>query len=1213
MRVIRFCTGCGPGALGALLCLLGSVVSARAHGQNLIVDGTGTLGPATFQVDDTTPRRYDNVCVINGGVVTVAPYVKGANKQLFGNLELIAGSVLVDATSKIDVRGLGYRPDLCDHGEGATAVAGGRGGCSVMDSAGGGAHFGKGGRGTIDNPTQFPRDFEDDCMHSYVQATGACDSYAGCGNPGPSVAGVGFWHSIYEPEFGAAGGDKGCRDHDGTTVPIVGGAGGGRVVLVGLTERGTTPSPCGLAAGTVRIDGTIDAAGKRGCGVQNDSGGGGAGGTVLIVGEHVVIGATASLSAAGGLGGDTHAAAVGQPDYLDCVAGSQTNGLCDDCGGGGGGGVISLLSVKSDLDPNAHFDVSGALGGVCPVCQGEAGGGAGELQLDGAYVGELCDGYDNDFDGMIDEGFGTQACGLGSCLQNVQSCASGQPATCMPTVSVSDPTCSAPADGARPRVAVILDTSASMLLNLAGWPTFGDGSVEHPGLDTDADGVANDSRLFLAREALAQVMSAYPEIDFALARYHQDQGVNRSCQTAAWFECEGLVASYDNPTDNSGASACAVTCVANPPAGTPACTVGSSTGAGYSVAIRVDPNPSPNPSGRHEECINYAGSCGPPRRGADILSGFGTRVADMVRWLDGRETAFNASVTPGNVCAHASGGDCEVRGSGPTPLQGSLQAVEDYVSPIRATDSAAACRGYSVILVTDGAESCNGDPVAAARRLHDVLGLDVYVIAVSVLPTEQQSLNDIAMAGSGGTRTATFVTKAEELVPALTTIVAGSIRFESCNGIDDDCDGQIDEDFPGLGSACNDGKKGICRSDGLIACNASHDGTQCSVTSVGGSPGTEICNGIDDDCDGLVDEDLKCGTINCVPTGSEVCNGQDDDCDGLVDEGDPSLDTACGQSQGECSPGVTHCVSGMLRCIGGTLPTMELCNGKDDNCNGKIDDNAPCPQNNACILGACRRSCDPKAEFPCPVGMSCTPDPRYHGAFCLPSACSLCSPAERCVADKCVDPCAGVKCKSGETCSFGECKDCFAVGCAAGKVCYKGECKADPCAAVSCKAGQFCTNGACKTPCVDTACDPGQSCNAASVCAVDACIGLPCGDAAGEVCRGGKCVSDPCKSLTCMPGEVCVSKVGCVVDPCPVTRCPAGQLCNVGSFGESVCQAPMAFPTSSQATAKPKYLSAAGSGLSTCAVARPGAANGGNAMLLLGWLALVLLHRRRRQ
>ena len=198
-------------------------------------------------------------------------------------------------------------------------TAGGRGGCAVWDSGGGGAHFGRGGRGTIDGPTMFPRDYEENCdacpggtcSHAWVEGMNACASpfqvacgamVPGCANTaqdgrfcreGPSVAGVAFWHDIYAPEFGAAGGDKGCLDGHGNNGDglnfgtVTGGSGGGRVVLVGLDERTAVPvSPCGvnLPAGTVQIDGDVDASGKRGCGIGNDSGGGGAGGTVLVVG-----------------------------------------------------------------------------------------------------------------------------------------------------------------------------------------------------------------------------------------------------------------------------------------------------------------------------------------------------------------------------------------------------------------------------------------------------------------------------------------------------------------------------------------------------------------------------------------------------------------------------------------------------------------------------------------------------------------------------------------------------------------------------------------------------------------------------------------------------------------------------------------------------------------------------------------------------------------
>ena len=150
------------------------------------------------------------------------------------------------------------------------------------------------------------------------------------------------------------------------------------------------------------------------------------------------------------------------------------------------------------------------------------------------------------------------------------------------------------------------------------------------------------------------------------------------------------------------------------------------------------------------------------------------------------------------------------------------------MAPIRSTDPATACRDYSVILLTDGAESCNGDPVGAAERLFQ-LGIDVYVVAVSVLESEEESLNEIAQAGSGDTRDATFVTQPEELVPALTEIIAGSIRFEQCNNNDDDCDGKVDEGFPGLATACDDGDKGVCKGEGVIGCLADGTGTECKL------------------------------------------------------------------------------------------------------------------------------------------------------------------------------------------------------------------------------------------------------------------------------------------------------------------------------------------------------------------------------------------------
>jgi hypothetical protein len=1213
--------------LGAWIC----VTAAPAHAQNLIVDGvTQTL---------SGEQRYDHICVINGGRIEVGRYT-GGSKSALGNLELLAGSVYVDATSSISARGRGYQARQCSDGTGPDTAAGGRGGCSVFDSGGGGAHFGDGGRGTVDLRSdgmggfEFydPVSFEDDCNHDFTPAGanptpstgpgGTCPANGvACGTAvapcsdsrggrycrlGSTVAGDNFWHSLYQPEFGAAGGDKGCLDGDGMSMgdPIVGGHGGGRVVIAGLTHLGDgTVNPCvaGLATGEVRFDGTLDAGGARGCGHGNDSGGGGAGGTVMVVGGHVEIGAAARLSAAGALGGDTNA--KDNDPFGDCAANSQDpGGTCDDCGGGGGGGIISVLSVTSDIDPAADFDVSGATGGTCPVCQGEAGGGAGELQIDGAYVGEYCDGFDNDFDGMVDEGLGSVDCGYGACEEPIPTCSSGVPTACLPDTG-PEPSCGSPVDGARARISIVLDTSASMLLDLSGNPTFGDGSVEQPGRSTDGDGQPNDSRLFLAREAVAQVVSAYPEIDFALARYYQDQALLRACQTATWFECQDLVASYDDPADNTGTIACTKNW-------------GNSLG---SVQIRVEPSPTGD-----EECINYAGSCGPPRRGANVLSGFGSKVTDLVRWLDGRETAFRAVSTEGNVCDHAGGGDCELRGSGPTPLAGSLLAMEDYIGPIRSTDPAVACRGYSVILVTDGAESCNGDPAASAARLHDQLGIEVYVIAVSVLPSEVASLDAIAAAGSGGTRTAIPVNSAQALVTSLTQIIAGSIKFETCNGLDDDCDGAVDEDFPGLGDPCDDGLLGACNGTGAYACNGAEDGIECVIDMPGVSPSTEICNDLDDNCNGAIDEGLTCNDPACVPNGDEVCNGADDDCDGNVDEDDPAVGNVCGDSAGECEPGRLRCVQATLQCVGGRPPMDEVCDGDDDDCNGAIDDDAPCPNDGLCYEGSCRRPCDPNEEFPCSVGFACEMVPEDDGYYCLPDACAACGADERCENDVCVDRCQGVSCGDGEACQQGECVDCHTLGCADGELCFAGQCQADACASADCAADEICRDGSCSAVCEDATCPDGERCAASGDrCEADPCSEVTC--AASEYCDDGECRADPCVSVRCLKGDVCVPALGCVDDPCTLVVCPTGRGCAVSDRGSVECVVPGSGTgaggqggsggSRDAESAKLSHVSGSGARLVDCSVAAGPRAGtrGGTGLVGLAWLlaGCALLRRRR--
>jgi hypothetical protein len=86
---------------------------------------------------------------------------------------------------------------------------------------------------------------------------------------------------------------------------------------------------------------------------------------------------------------------------------------------------------------------------------------------------------------------------------------------------------------------------------------------------------------------------------------------------------------------------------------------------------------------------------------------------------------------------------------------------------------------------------------------------------------------------------------------------------ERCNTLDDDCDGQVDEDFAGLGTTCTAGV-GACARAGTNVCNASGTAAVCSATA--GSPTAAACDGVDNDCDGVVDEPLLTGTANLGTT-----------------------------------------------------------------------------------------------------------------------------------------------------------------------------------------------------------------------------------------------------------------------------------------------------------------------------------------------------------
>ncbi len=94
---------------------------------------------------------------------------------------------------------------------------------------------------------------------------------------------------------------------------------------------------------------------------------------------------------------------------------------------------------------------------------------------------------------------------------------------------------------------------------------------------------------------------------------------------------------------------------------------------------------------------------------------------------------------------------------------------------------------------------------------------------------------------------------------------------------------------------------------------------------------TDICDLLDNNCNGSVDEDFG--------GGPEVCNGIDDNCNGLIDEGNPGGGGLCSTGElGVCSDGAFSCTAGALACLRAGGPGPEICNGLDDNCEGTVDE-----------------------------------------------------------------------------------------------------------------------------------------------------------------------------------------------------------------------------------------------------------------------------------
>ena len=238
------------------------------------------------------------------------------------------------------------------------------------------------------------------------------------------------------------------------------------------------------------------------------------------------------------------------------------------------------------------------------------------------------------------------------------------------------------------------------------------------------------------------------------------------------------------------------------------------------------------------------------------------------------------------------------------------------------------------------------------------------------------------------------------------TVCVGSVgpSFELCDNLDQDCDGNPTNGFDlasdptncGMcGNVCNLANafegcaSGMCT---IAACQSGYydndgmAGTGCEFGPCTIQSTQEVCNGADDNCNGLIDDNVnvpapgafcllagECAmgtTVTCDGaqglrchyadpdvstdasgniTAETLCDGKDNDCDGAIDEGQPNLGQACDNGGvGDCrATGTFQCNSaarnGPAVCVI-TQPapgsSAESCDGRDNDCDGVIDDGA---------------------------------------------------------------------------------------------------------------------------------------------------------------------------------------------------------------------------------------------------------------------------------